>query len=590
MLDPKERRRALAVGMVMLVVSVSEVAGVASVLPFLSAVADPLKFAKNKWVVATGIADYTSHPWFLYFLGSAFLSILLGSLVLRGLGGWALQRFASNRNTSWSCRLLHGHLEQSYVWYLQQNSTSLAASITAEVDTAVIEGLMPSLQLISQALISVLIVVTLVSANPALAVAIGTTMGGGFWLITFLLQRRIGSLGQERIDTYNERLRLAHDAFVAFKEIKLARLEREMVLRFLEPSERRARLQIRAGVFSLVPALGMQALIFGGLLGMTLFLLWTEGSLSSALPVIGLYAFAAYRLMPALQRLLEELAKLRTAVPALERVALGLSAGTVNKSTQEQHTIQVHAPARQDIVIRDATVVYPGSQEPAIRNVSLTIPEGSVVGIVGATGSGKSTLMDVILGLLPPNEGTLMIGGVALEDADQVRRWQRQIGYVPQQIFLTDDTLKANIAFGTRPSEIDMNRLLAASRLACLDLFIESLPDRYDSKVGDRGTRLSGGQRQRVGIARALYGDPRVLVMDEATSALDNATEHAVMNSIRQTSGNRTVVLIAHRLSTVRSCDTIFVMDKGRLVDHGTFDALERNCEAFRHLVQSGKN
>ncbi|MBL0937517.1 MAG: ABC transporter ATP-binding protein [Gemmatimonadaceae bacterium] len=586
MLDGHERRRAFLVGAIMLVVSASEVAGVAAVLPFLSALANPAAFSQNKVVIALGLDRFSSHPSFMLWLGTAFLAVLILSLILRGIGAWALLRFASNRNVSWSSRLLERHLHQTYPWYIQQNSSELTASVISEVDAAVTEGLMPSLQVISQALVSAFIVTTLILANPVLAFAVAATMGFAFWLVSAGFRNRLLLLGKDRIETYNERLRMAQDSFVSFKEIRLAGLESMTVARFLVPSERRAQLQVQAGMLGQIPALAMQALLFGGLLGLTLFLLATEGSISSALPIIGLYAFAAYRLMPALQRLFDELAKLRAAHHAIARVSESLRSTTIDPDDNRALAASTFEHA---LDLRSVTLVYPGKVNPAVLDISLQIPAGSFVGIVGATGSGKSTLMDIILGLLPPTRGEILVDGRPLDSLAKCRAWQRNIGYVPQQIFLSDESIAANISFDSTGNSVDTEKLERAASLSCANEFIEALPERYETGVGDRGIRLSGGQRQRIGIARALYHDPHVLVLDEATSALDNVTEGAVMSSIRHARANRTVILIAHRLSTVRSCDVIFVMEGGRLVASGSYDDLATSCGAFQLLLRGGQ-
>jgi ABC-type bacteriocin/lantibiotic exporter with double-glycine peptidase domain len=232
---------------------------------------------------------------------------------------------------------------------------------------------------------------------------------------------------------------------------------------------------------------------------------------------------------------------------------------------------------------------YPSAASNVLDNISLRIKAKSVVGIVGSTGSGKSTLLDIMLGLLQPTGGRVAIDGVTLDDK-LVRRWQAGLGYVPQQIFLTDGTIADNIALGVAPSEIDMAQVRAVAKAAHVDEFVEQLPDGYNSGVGERGVRLSGGQRQRIGIARALYRNPSVLLFDEATSALDNLTEHAIMDTLQNLTGQKTIILVAHRLTTLRLCDQIVLLENGRISAQGTYDELLQSSDYFRDSHNAGQS
>jgi ABC-type multidrug transport system fused ATPase/permease subunit len=241
----------------------------------------------------------------------------------------------------------------------------------------------------------------------------------------------------------------------------------------------------------------------------------------------------------------------------------------------------------REIELRQVRYRYPGGARPAIRDLSLTIPARAAIGLVGHTGAGKTSVVDVILGLLEPEGGQLLVDGNEISD-DNRRSWQDAVGYVPQHIFLSDDTVTANIAFGVPSGSVDMAAVERAARVANLHGFVsEELPNGYDTLLGERGVRLSGGERQRVGIARALYHDPELLIMDEATSALDNVTERAVMDAVDGLANRKTVILIAHRLTTVRRCDTIFLLERGRLVASGTYDQLVARSDNFRRMVDS---
>jgi ABC-type multidrug transport system fused ATPase/permease subunit len=306
-----------------------------------------------------------------------------------------------------------------------------------------------------------------------------------------------------------------------------------------------------------------------------------SGSFASALPIIALYAFAGYRLMPALQQIYGAVTQLRFAGPALD----ALHADLMSLQPAHPHPSQDVIALKQAITLSQIQYRYPNAQQPALKNLSLAIPAKSTVGLVGATGSGKTTTVDLILGLLEAQKGTLAVDGQAITEHNRCA-WQRAIGYVPQQIYLADDTVAANIAFGIQAKDINQAALERAAKIANLHEFVvNELPQQYQTTVGERGVRLSGGQRQRIGIARALYHNPQVLVLDEATSALDNLTEQAVMEAVNNLGHDITIILIAHRLSTVKACDTIFLLEKGELKASGTYDQLTASNQQFAAMT-----
>jgi len=312
-----------------------------------------------------------------------------------------------------------------------------------------------------------------------------------------------------------------------------------------------------------------------------LYLMAQSGSFASALPIIALYAFAGYRLMPALQQIYGALTSLRFAGPALDALHQDL----MSLQPAGPNTQQPAMPLTQAITLNNIVYRYPNAATPTLKSISLSIPAKSTVGLVGTTGSGKTTTVDLILGLLDAQEGTLAIDGQPITDHNK-RAWQRAIGYVPQQIYLADDSVAANIAFGIEPEQIDLAAVERAAKIANLHEFVISdLPQGYATTVGERGVRLSGGQRQRIGIARALYHNPQVLILDEATSALDNLTEQAVMEAVHNLGHEITIILIAHRLSTVRECDQIFLLEKGELKGSGIYDELTASSQQFKAMT-----
>jgi ABC-type multidrug transport system fused ATPase/permease subunit len=293
--------------------------------------------------------------------------------------------------------------------------------------------------------------------------------------------------------------------------------------------------------------------------------------------------------MPAVQAVYQNVSQLRFSEAALEALCSDFASLQIEAPADlENERARTHRlPLERALELRDVSYHYPKATRPALHHVSLTIPVFSTVAIVGSTGSGKTTLVDLVLGLLRPSEGLILADGVEITD-QRVRLWQRSVGYVPQHIFLADETIAGNIAFGLAPRHIDLAAVERAATIANLHEFVVSeLPDGYQTKVGERGVRLSGGQRQRIGIARALYHDPDVLVLDEATSALDNLTEQAVMEAVHRLSNRKTIIIIAHRLTTVRRCDCIHLLEQGQLVASGTFQDLMARSDRFRAMAEA---
>ncbi len=390
----------------------------------------------------------------------------------------------------------------------------------------------------------------------------------------------------------SERFRITNEALTGVKDIKLLGRESAYVENYRAPSHRMARATTTIQIVSLVPRFALEAIAFGGMILLCLALLDQQGLTSGAtlggiLPILGLFAFAGQRLMPELSKLYQSLAQLQAGAPAVDIIHHDLmdeaGSGTL------QSFIPSPVGLKQVLELVDVHYRYPGTTLAGLSGVSLGIRAGERIGIVGSTGAGKTTLADLILGLLQPSEGRILADGKPITE-ENLRAWQQSVGYVPQDIFLTDASISQNIALGVPPYEIDEARVLRAAEIARIDEFIrEELPNGYATTIGERGVRLSGGQRQRVGIARALYHDADLIVFDEATSALDNLTEREVMEAIDALPGDKTVLMIAHRLSTVQRSDRIIVLDHGHVVGYDSWDVLMAGNGVFQRIARLGE-
>jgi ABC-type multidrug transport system fused ATPase/permease subunit len=441
------------------------------------------------------------------------------------------------------------------------------------------------MRLIGNLVVAVFLVALLLAMQPLAVLAAVVLVGGCYGLVFLFVRERLGRLGEARVEAIRQRVQIMQEALGGIKEVKLQNLESRFLRRLSEPATLLAHSQATTAMISELPRHVLEAVAFGGML---LFVIWLlisgDGQLEAVIPVLGVYALAAARLFPTVQQIYSGFAAIRYGEAALDSLHGELSEPGPSEIRDDGRLPAL--PLRDRLELEGVVLTYPQAEVPTLDGLTLTIRAKTTVGFVGATGAGKTTAIDVILGLLRPEAGTIRVDGRVIDDTNR-SAWQKSIGYVPQTIFLTDDTVAANIAFGVEPHEIDMKAVERAARIAHLDDFVGTLPDGYRTLVGERGTRLSGGQRQRIGIARALYRDPDVLIFDEATSALDNLTERAVMDAVKDLGHHKTIILIAHRLSTVRQCDEVFLLEKGRLAAAGPYETLVQTSTPFRALHEA---
>jgi len=588
LLDRLERRNAFKVFAVMVVGAFASAVMVGSVFPFLSVLSDPGMIDRVPVLAWTyEVGGFTSDYRFLVFLGIVAIGVILVSNAVLILQTWVVSRYTEMRIHAISRRLLAHYLAQPYDFFLGRHSGDMSTNILSEAEKVVQQFLRPLADLFSSLLTVLAVLITLVLVDPVVA---SVTTGAFFVIyggVTLASRRYVKKMGAVRVRTNERRYRIAGEALGGVKDVKLLGREAAYVDRFNAPSVDMARANIGIGVLAQAPRYAIQIVAFGGIILLCLVLLDPQGlqnreALGRVLPIIGLLAFAGQRLMPELQKLYTSFTMMTAGSAAVDRVHGDLFGGAQRPLDRSQP-----APLglRENLTLEGVIYAYPGAERSGLSDVSLSIRAGERIGVVGASGAGKTTLADVILGLLHPQAGEIRADSTAITP-DTLRAWQRTVGYVPQDIFLTDASLSENIALGLRPDEIDQVKVERAARIAQLhDFAMAELPGGYATLIGERGVRLSGGQRQRIGIARALYHDADLIVFDEATSALDNLTEREVMASIEALPGDKTILMIAHRLSTVKVCDRIVVMAQGQVVGVGTWDELVARNAAFRSLA-----
>ena len=589
LLSPKDRYRAFGLLFFVLVMALLDVAGVASIMPFMAVLSDPEIINENSILREVyDFFEFSDSRSFLFFLGVAVFFTLVFSLAFKTFVMFLQLRFTFLQEYYVAKRLLEGYLNQPYTWFLGRNSSDLGKSILSEITTGVGNGLLPFIQLVSQSVVVLALVTLLIVVDPVLAFSTAIALGACYFLVYKSVNGFMFRVGKERLKANEIRYKVVSEAFGSAKEMKLAGLEKVFLGRFSEPAIVFAKGHSVAQSILQLPRYLIEAIAFGGMILILLFLLDKEGELSSALPIVSLYALAGYRLIPALQSIYTSATSLRYVTTAVDALYEDVSnfQGELN---YDQGAEKLDLLSK--ISLKNVTFRYPKTSIPAIDKVCLEIPVNKTIGIVGQTGSGKTTLVDIILGLLSPQNGSISIDDTIVGSGN-LRNWQNQIGYVPQSIYLLDESIIANIAFGVDPEDVDFDAVERASKIANLDEFVKTnLPNGYKTIVGERGVRLSGGQRQRIGIARALYHNPRVLVLDEATSALDNITEKEVMKAVKNLENKITIIMIAHRLSTVKDCDVVHLIDNGCLLASGSFEELQGESEYFRKLAsESSKN
>jgi ATP-binding cassette, subfamily B, bacterial PglK len=589
LLNPRERRNFYLLTGLALVAGLFEMVGVALILPFLAVVTDPEVVHTN--VILSSIyttLGFTSNRGFLVFLGLAVLGFVVFSLFVRLASIFTIARFSNMRAYSLSRQLVANYLHQPYAWFLNRNSASLGTVILSLVDQVVQGGLIPVMRIFAHLAVVMALLVLLVLVEPVVALLSAAVFGGSYIAIFLFARRTLIRLGRVMLESDHARYKVTHESMTGIKDVKVRGLENVFLQQFQDPSRRMASARSLALVIAEMPRYLLETVAIGGTVVFILVLLtWQGATLLEILPMLGVFAVAGVRMFPALQGLYREVGTLKVTQPIIDELHADMMStrGTAARQTRGQEgSLPLHTRLELDHV----SYAYPNSEQSALADLSLDIDARHTVGIVGGTGAGKTTLIDIILGLLSPQAGEIRVDGVAVTP-ENLRAWQRNIGYVPQQIFLTDDTVTANIAFGIPPDEVDMAAVERAARVAELHDFVTSeLPLGYQTTVGEQGVRLSGGQRQRIGIARALYHDPDVLILDEATSALDNLTERAVMDAVHNLGNAKTIIMIAHRLTTVRNCDKILMMEGGRIVGTGSYDELLGENQKFQAMVGVG--
>jgi ATP-binding cassette, subfamily B, bacterial PglK len=584
LLTPRERLQVYLLCAGSVVAAVFDVVGVVSIVPFIAVVANPDIIDTNHWLnLAYTSLGFESANRFLVFLGTGVLGLLIANNLFRAFFAWVRIKFTFSSEQSLSQRLLERYLAQPYIFFLNRNTAELGYNILNEASTVIRGILEHCLSVVEKSISALFMLVLLLVLNVWLSAGTVLILGciyGGFYLF---IRTRLAAWGEQRFRANLNRFTLSHEAMSGVKDLKVLGREHYFLGRFAKSCDSYARCAAKSSILSLMPAYVLEVVAFGGILCIVLYYLALKEGLAHLLPVLAVFVFAARRIMPALQTIFSDIATLRYNAATLDAMHADF-VKTANYEKAFEAADVKPLLLKKSLRMQDISFCYPGRDESIIRDLDLEIQANTTVGLVGSTGSGKTTLIDIIIGMLAPRAGSVVVDGVPVDENNRAS-WQYNLGYVPQHIYLSDDTVVRNISFGIPDEHIDMDRVMRAARVANIADFIEKdLPSGYATLIGERGVRLSGGQRQRIGIARALYHDPEVLVLDEATSALDGVTEEAVMDSIRALAKRKTIIMIAHRITTVKDCDMIYLLEDGKIIAKGTYAEMMDTSEKFRAM------
>jgi ABC-type multidrug transport system fused ATPase/permease subunit len=570
LLSSSEKRRLILILLLMIFGAVLEVLSLGMVIPIIGLLTKPdyIETVKFPFSLFEGVSQ--SDVIIIAMVALVLLFVFKTCFLIWKI--W-LQRGFSNEITARISRdLFDVYLHLPYSYHLENNSSTLIRN--AQSSNSLMMGIIdPLLLVISESLVTFGLLVLILWLEPVGSLV--TILSFGVFALIFqkVTSRKVRKWGEA--DNFHKGMLVQHlqQGFGGVKDVKVLSRENYFVDEYDFHLQSSSNVLRRYETVSTLPRFGLELLTIIGLAILVSIMIATGRGVDQIMPIIGLFGATAFRLLPSAHQFLTSLQSINRNMPILKILVKDLNLGVSDKSD-----VVSSSEFFSKLEMRNVHFGYSSLNFDALSDVSLSIHRGEAVGFVGQSGAGKSTLVDSLLGLLKPRQGELFVNGSDI--ANRLQWWRSRVGYVPQTIFLTDDTLRKNVAFGLPEEEINDVSVRNAIRLAQLDEFIDSLPEGMNSMVGERGVRLSGGQRQRIGIARALYNNPEVLVLDEATSSLDTETEHGVMQAVQALQGDKTVIIVAHRLSTVEYCDRLYRLDAGRIVDEGTFDEVMNRSQS----------
>ena len=583
----KEERMVITLFFILLAASLLELFGLVLVIPYVNLMVDDSRVSEYliRFPILHYMIDFSGNYQLSLSLWFASFYLVKNSL----LGGLSFieQTLLKNIKSNVTGRMFFHYMRQPYAFHLKSRSSELVRSITYDATVVVESVLKQGAMLIAEILLFIGVLAVLIWKNP-LALSVFLVMIVPVVIVYLLLKKRLllwGKIMQEREANV---IRHLQEGVGGIKDAIVLGVEGYFENNFNKNILHQAYIKRNRDVAVLVPRYLIETLMMVAMAG-ALFWMAQSGGLMRNISSIAFLAIVSVRILPMSNRILSAVSNIRSSTSSIDVVykTARLEAQTSQEHVEKNTEFMGATGPFKELIVERLSFGYPDASA-VLEEINFCISRGETVGIVGGSGAGKTTLVDLLLGLLTPSEGRLTCNGLPVHD--NLRQWQQRIGYVQQVIFLMDATIKENIAYGVPAKQIDINRIHSVIQMAKLEKWISGLPQGIDSVVGERGVRISGGQRQRIGLARALYQNPEILVLDEATSALDNHTEKEIMRDIYAMHGDRTIIMIAHRISTIKKCDRIIVLDKGNIAGVGRFDDLSSNNQAFQKIVSMEEN
>lgn len=565
LMNAKQKKQMGGLVVLMLIGALLETASISLVIPVISALMQPKK-----------LMEYMPVRWFyeIFHIQSTLqftvivMLALIAAFILKNVFLFFQQKkvyhFVYTNQFYTAERLLRSYLKKDYEYFLNADTATIQRSIAADVNN-MYALILAMLQVVSESIVFFTIGISLLVFDPVMTLVIAALLIITLLVIKKIIKPIMHKTGRENQDYGASMYQWIGQAVTGIKEVKITGKEQYFIEEYMKQGKGFIAAMERFCLFSNSPKLLIETVCIAGLVAYMLVLVLMGQDIGAQMPVLSAFAVAAVRLMPSASRINNQLTQMAYCEPFFMNVSDNLVEDISEENTDLSYAVDAKdkLPVTKEIVLRDITYAYPNTDKLIFDQAKMTIKVGTAIGIVGGSGAGKTTIVDILLGLLKVKSGTVYADGVNV--MEHYREWLKNIGYIPQMISLLDADIRKNVAFGVREEDIDEEKLWHALKEAQLDEFVNSLPDKEYTGVGERGIRISGGQRQRIGIARALYHDPEVLILDEATSALDNETEAAIMDSINRLHGRKTLIIIAHRLQTIEKCDEVYRVENGKI-------------------------
>ncbi|NJM65397.1 MAG: ABC transporter ATP-binding protein [Acaryochloris sp. RU_4_1] len=586
-LEPGKGIQIIGILLLMLIGGVIETLGIGIIMPFVSLLNNPTQLSKsnqNLNFLCKFIPENTSTQLLLILICMGLILIYSFKNVFLSLIIFWQHKFIYKNQINLSNRLFKAYIYAPYTFHLQRNTADIVSNIISEVGQVFSGVLMPALTLLTELIVVTFIFLLLVYIEPFSSILALVILSTSMISFNLLIRRKTNQLGLIRQRHFSKIVKTVNQSIGGIKETKVLGRENLFLQNFSYNLSKSSHADMFASFTRQTPSLFIETIILISVILIVLLTIVQGKSSQSVFPLLSLFAIAALRIMPSAKRISSTLPLITYYKHSVDAIYHEIK--MLEKTPIEQliEVDQQDFSFQNTIELRDISYKYPNAKIEALQNICLTIEKGTSTAFVGSSGAGKTTIVDILLGLLTPNKGKVLIDERDIQP--YLMSWQHQIGYIPQKIYLSDESIRQNVAFGLPESDINNDQVWAALEAAQLDEFIKGLPDKLDTMVGELGVRLSGGQQQRIGIARALYHNPNVLVMDEATAALDNTTEQEFIKALDHLTGEKTLVIIAHRLTTIKKCDHIYLLESGQVTATGTYSELLKSSKIFREMAQ----